>query len=86
MDTSEGPVEERYLSPVLLQDQWKMNARTDPPPGPIPVPPKRATLLIPERVYVAGLKLGKLLRRAENERQWLQKHLECQGGATPQRS
>ena len=38
---------------------------TDPPPGMIPVPLGKACLLvIPERVYVAGLRLGRPLRMA----------------------
>jgi hypothetical protein len=35
------------------------------PPGFVAVPLKGAVLVIPERVYVAGLRLGKLLRRRE---------------------
>jgi hypothetical protein len=51
------------------------------PPGFVAVPLKGAVLVIPEQVYVAGLRLGKMLRRRE-AREWrcLQKHHERRGG------
>jgi len=39
-----------------------------PPPGFGAVALKGTVLVIPERVYVAGLRLGKTLRRREAER------------------
>jgi hypothetical protein len=39
--------------------------RIDPPPGFVAVPLHGAVLVIPERVFVAGLRLGKTLRRRE---------------------
>ena len=44
-----------------------MKPPTDAPPGFVAVPLKGAVLVISERVYVAGLKLGKTLRRREAE-------------------
>jgi hypothetical protein len=39
---------------------------TEPPPGFVALPlAKGCVCVIPERVYVAGLKLGKTLRRRE---------------------
>ncbi len=42
-----------------------MKVLTDLPPGFVAVPLKGAVLVIPERIYVAGLWLGKTLRRRE---------------------
>ena len=42
-----------------------MKPPTDAPPGFVAVPLKGAVLVISERVCVAGLKLGKTLRRRE---------------------
>lgn len=39
------------------------------PPGFVAVPLKGAVLVIPERIFVAGLRLGKTLRRQEAEAQ-----------------
>ena len=44
-----------------------MKPPTDAPPGFVAVPLKGAFLVIPERVHVAGLKLGKTLRHREAE-------------------
>jgi len=50
------------------------------PPGFVAVPLKGATLVIPERVYVAGLRLGKTLRRRQVRERWCpQKHHERRG-------
>lgn len=42
-----------------------MKPRTEPPPSFVAIPLKGAVLVIPERVYLAGLCLGKMLRRRE---------------------
>lgn len=42
-----------------------MKRTMSPPPGFVSGPLKGAVLVIPERVYVAGLTLGKTLRRRE---------------------
>lgn len=43
---------------------------TNPPPGMVAVPLQGAVPVIPERVYLAGLRLGKQLRRREALAQW----------------
>ena len=48
-----------------------MKLPTDTPPGFVAIPLKGAVLVIPERVYVAGLQLGKMLRRREAHTQRL---------------
>lgn len=51
-------------------------------PIPFTVPLKRAVLVIPERILVAGLRLGKVLKRREaRERRYPQKHDERRGEA-----
>jgi hypothetical protein len=55
---------------------------TDPPPGFVVLTlAKGGVCVIPERVYVAGLRLGTTLRRREaSERRCLHKHHERRGG------
>lgn len=58
---------QRYHSGDLTStDVASMNSPTDPRPGLIAVPlAKACRLLIREATYVAGLRLGRLLRRRE---------------------
>lgn len=48
-----------------------MKLPIDPPPGFVTVPLKGAVLVIPERVFAAGLRLGKTLRRRQAREQWM---------------
>ena len=47
-----------------------MKVPIDPPPAFVTVPLKGAVLVIPERILVAGLRLGKTLRRQQAREQW----------------
>lgn len=55
----------RTIRRFVRRGKHKMHPPTDPPPGLVVVPLKGVVLVIPERVYVAGLRLGKTLRRRE---------------------